>query len=175
MRKALILLFVLVSLAVNAQEVAGVSFGESYENCKKVLDKRFNNGEISYQYEKGKLNYFDITFANESFSRASFEFQVDDAGTYLNYACFEKYYELDEVKEAKNKRDRIFKLYIKKYKSGYSYIDSDGFKKYCIPYGEYDDFIYITVSKGKNRNGQMKYWTIVEYGPINFVNPTDEI
>lgn len=176
MRKVILLLLVAFSMIVKAQEVAGVSFGESYEKCKQVLDKRFNNGEDSYQREKGKLNYYDVTFANENFSRASFEFQVNDKGTYLNYARFEKYYELNEVQKAKEKRDRLFELYSQRYKQRYSYIDDeDGFKKYFFSYGKYDDFIYITTSKGKNRGGQMKYWTAIEYGPINIINPTDEI
>jgi len=57
--------------------VVGVQFGWSLSKCKSILDKRFNNGEDSYQLNKNVLTYYDIDFANETFNYVIFSFQND--------------------------------------------------------------------------------------------------
>lgn len=175
MRHFILLVFIFIFGNIKAQEVAGVSFGMSYEKCKEILDKKFNNGESSDQDESNKLNYNHVLFAGESFSSALFEFQSNTKGTYLNYISFQKRFNLNEVEEAKAARDRLFDLYSQKYGKGYSYIRNDGFKEYYFPYGNIGDFITIFTYKGKSLIGGMYIWTMVNYGPVNVINPTDEI
>ena len=67
--KRLFLLFctLLPFAAAMCQEVAGVRFGQSYQECKRSLDKKFNGGEASYQSEPNKLVYYDVTFGGGIF------------------------------------------------------------------------------------------------------------
>ena len=54
----------------------------------------------------------------------------------------------------------------------------DGFKYYIFghsPNNREDGFINIKTLKGETNGGEMKYWTVLRYGPVNFVNPSDEI
>ena len=175
MRHFILLVFIFIFGNIKAQEVAGVSFGMSYEQCKKILDKKFNNGDRSYQSESNKLRYCDILFAGESFNSVLFGFQSDTKGTYLNFISFQKRFDLNDVEYAKTVRDRLFDLYSQKYGEGSSFIRDDGFKQYYFPYGKIPDFIDITTSKGKSNGGKMFIWTIVNYGPIDVIKPTDEI
>lgn len=175
MRHFILLVFIFIFGNIKAQEVAGVSFGMSYEKCKEILDKKFNNGDRSYQDESNKLRYYDILFAGESFSSVLFEFQSNTKGTYLNFISFQKRFNLNEVEEAKAARDRLFDLYSQKYDKGLSFIRNDGFKEYYFPYGNIGDFIAIFTYKGKSLMGGMYIWTKVNYGPVNIIKPTDEI
>lgn len=175
MRHFILLVFIFIFGNIKAQEVAGVSFGMSYEKCKETLDKKFNNGDRSYQDESNKLRYYDILFAGETFNSLTCEFQSDKKGTYLNFISFQKRFNLNEVEEAKAARDRLFDLYSQKYGKGYSYIRNDGFKEYYFPYGNIGDFIAIFTYKGKSIGGKMYIWTMVDYGPVNIIKPTDEI
>lgn len=175
MRHFILLVFIFIFGNIKAQEVAGVSFGMSYEKCKEILDKKFNNGDRSYQSASNELNYYHVLFAGETFSSLTCAFQSDKKGTYLNFISFQKRFNLNEVEEAKAARDRLFDLYSQKYDNGHSYIRNDGFKEYYFPYGNIPFFINITTNKGESNGGRMYIWTLVNYGPINIINPTDEI
>ena len=175
MRHFIFIVFIFIFCNIKAQEVAGVSFGMSYEKCKETLDKKFNNGDRSYQDESNKLRYYDILFAGETFNSLTCEFQSDKKGTYLNFIYFEKRFDLNEVEYAKTVRDRLFDLYSQKYGEGSSFIRDDGFKQYYFPYGKIPDFIDIITYKGKSIGGGMYIWTTVFYGPVDTINPTDEI
>ena len=175
MRHFILLVFIFIFGNIQAQEVAGVSFGMSYKQCKAILDKKFNNGDRSYQSESNKLRYCDILFAGESFSSVLFEFQSDTKGTYLNFISFQKRFNLNKVEYAKAACDRLFDLYSQKYGKGLSYIRNDGFKEYYFPYGNIPDFITIMTHKGESNGGEMYIWTLVNYGPIDVINPTSEI
>lgn len=156
--------------------VAGVFFGESYEHAKKTLDKRFNGGEDSFQTEKNELNYYKVSFGGEYFDNAEFEFQTDGTLTYLSFIVFQKHFELNELKEAKEMRDRLSWTYYSKYKSIHEDIDDKGFKYYRLPKEDNGRFnITIALSKDKNKKGDMKYWVMVFYGPEYTIDPTDEI
>ena len=175
MRHFILLVFIFIFGNIKAQEVAGVSFGMSYEKCKEILDKKFNNGESSYQSASNELSYYDILFAGESFSSLTCKFQSDKKGTYLNFISFQKRFDLNDVEYAKTVRDRLFDLYSQKYGEGSSFIRNDGFKEYYFPYGNIGDFIAIFTYKGKSIGGGMYIWTMVNYGPVNIIKPTDEI
>lgn len=175
MRHFILLVFIFIFGNIKAQEVAGVSFGMSYEKCKEILDKKFNNGDRSYQSESNKLIYYDILFAGETFNSLTCKFQSDKKGTYLNSINFQKRFNLNEVEKAKAARDRLFDLYSQKYGKGTSYIRNDGFKDYYFPYGNNPFFITIMTYKGESIGGGMYIWTTVLYGPIDIINPTDEI
>lgn len=77
MRHFIFIVFIFIFCNIKAQEVAGVSFGMSYDQCKAILDKKFNNGKSSYQSESNKLSYYDVLFAGETFSSLTCKFQSD--------------------------------------------------------------------------------------------------
>ena len=127
--------------------VVGVRFGDNYTSCKRVLDKRFNGGRDSYQYSTNKLRYDDVSFAGERFDYVDFEFQVEGNATYLYFISFVSRFNLSSDEYAKQQRDRLYTVFLQKYEFRWSGTDKDGFK----------------------------YWTVLRYGPVNFVNPSDEI
>lgn len=158
--------------------VVGVEFGWSRSKCKSVLDKRFNNGEDSYQLNKKELVYYDIGFADETFNYVIFTFQNDGTYTYLSSILFNSRFDLDQAKYAKSQRDRLFNIFSSKYNYRWQGIDDDGFKYYVLgenPKNEKDGLIVISTGKGETNEGQIKLWTTVTYGPISFINVKDEI
>lgn len=183
MRKNLYLcvLFLLCVITLSAQSlptVVGVRFGDNYTSCKRVLDKRFNGGKDSYQTSPNKLTYNDVSFAGEQFDYVDFEFQVEGNATYLYYISFYSRFDLNSVEYAKRQRDRLYTVFSEKYDFRWSGTDEDGFKYYIFghsPNYREDGFINIGTSKSATKGGKMKYWTILSYGPVNFVNPSDEI
>lgn len=183
MKKALLVFIIAMlnlatSFAQSYPVVAGVEFGSTYENCKKVLDKRFNNGKESYQSTPNQIEYFNIEFGGEHFDYCTFYFQNDVNRTFLYYIEFVSSFALDEMQYAKDKRDRIYEAYLEKYPFRCQRKDEDGFLYYVLghnPLKEEDGFVVIEAFKDKTKAGNMKYWTKVFYGPVNFVKPTDEI
>lgn len=169
------------TLQLKAQDlpsVAGVTFGDSYANCKAKLDKRFNGGKVSYQSTANLLEYRDITFADEHFDYVEFKFQSNGETTYLSYISFVSSFDLSNASYAKNKRDRLLKLFSGKYEIRWDGINEDKFAYYVLgnnPNKPEDGFIVIDTNKSKNNGGQMKYWTTLSYGPVTFISPSDEI
>lgn len=159
--------------------VAGVKFGWSYSQCKQILDNRFNGGKISNQYVPNELYYNDVYFANEYFSYVRFRFQVDSSNnTYLSYISFFASFDINDTKNVKNKRDRLFNFYKEKYEFRWSDVDKDGWKYYVLGYDPFkieDGFVVIAASKMDTQAGVPKLWTELHYGPINFIDPQDEI
>jgi len=158
--------------------VVGVQFGWSLSKCKSILDKRFNNGEDSYQLNKNVLTYYDIDFANETFNYVIFSFQNDGTHTYLSSILFNSRFNLDQAKYAKGQRDRLFEVFSKKYNYRWQGTDDNGYKYYVLgedPKNKENGFIVISTGKGKTNKGETKLWTTVTYGPIPFINLNDEI
>ncbi len=177
----LCVLFLLCVIPLSAQSlptVVGVRFGDNYTSCKRVLDQRFNGGKDSYQNSTNKLTYYDVLFADEQFDYVNFEFQAEGNATYLYFISFFRSFNLSSVEYAKQQRDRLYTVFSEKYDFRWSGTGEDGFKYYIFghsPNNREDGFINIKTSKGKTRGGEMKYWTTLSYGPVNFVNPSDEI
>ena len=180
-RLIFIVIAIICTLQNVAQEmptVAGVTFGDSYGACKTKLDKRFNGGKESYQSTPNELTYFDIDFAGESFSYVSFFFQTNGSRTYLSAIRFYCRYSIEDIDYAKAKRDRLYKLFMDKYDFRWSGTDKNGLKYYVLghsPNDKKDGLVVIDVSKDRTKGGDMQYWTQIAYGPIDFINPTDEI
>lgn len=168
-----------ISFAQEMPSVAGVKFGWSYSQCKQILDNRFNGGNSSYQYVPNELYYYDIFFANEYFDYVRFRFQIDSSNnTYLNYVSFFASFDINDAKNVKDKRDRLFKFYNEKYDFRWSDVDKDGWKYYVLghdPFKFEDGFIVISANKINTQAGVLKLWTEIDYGPINFIDPQGEI
>lgn len=177
----LCVLFLLCVITLSAQSlptVVGVRFGDNYTSCKRVLDKRFNGGRDSYQNSTNKLTYYDVSFAGEQFDYVDFDFQVEGSATYLYSIFFASRFNLNSAEYAKRQRDRLYTVFLEKYDFRWSGTDKDGFKYYIFghsPNNREDGFINIRTSKGETKGGEMKYWTTLSYGPVNFVNLSDEI
>lgn len=177
----LCVLFLLCVIPLSAQSlptVVGVRFGDNYTSCKRVLDQRFNGGKDSYQNSTNKLTYYDVSFAGEQFDYVDFDFQVEGSATYLYSIFFASRFNLNSAEYAKRQRDRLYTIFLEKYDFRWSGTDKDGFKYYIFghsPNNREDGFINIRTSKGETKGGEMKYWTTLSYGPVNFVNLSDEI
>ena len=182
MKKLLFILFLAlcktISVAQPRPSVAGVTFGDNYISCKSKLDKRFNGDNNSYQLTANMLRYRDITFADEHFDYVEFKFQSNDKITYLSSITFVSSFDLEDADYAKKKRDRLLKLFSEKYEIRWDGINEDKFAYYVLGYNprkKEDGFIVIDTYKGKNNGGETKCWTTLNYGPVNFINPSDEI
>lgn len=174
----LMLAFVSLGRAQGLPSVAGVTFGSRYSACKTILDKRFNGGKDSYQNSTNKLTYNDVSFAGEQFDYVNFEFQVEGSATYLCAIFFARSFNLNSAEYAIQQRDRLYTVFSEKYDFRWSGTDKDGFKYYIFghsPNNREDGFINIETSKDETKGGKMKYWTTLSYGPVNFVNPSNEI
>lgn len=174
----IILILCCTYLQAQPPTVAGVQFGTSYEQAKPILDRRFNGGDVSYQLEKNRLTYYNVEFAGENFTYAEFEFQVNAFNTYLSYVTFYKSYSLSESALAKDKRDRLYAEFCKKYPFRWENINKDNYKVYVFGHNYFnaaDGFIVISVYKGENKKGVTKLWTSIAYICNGFVNTQDEI
>lgn len=174
----LMLTFASLGKTQGLPSVAGVTFGSRYSACKTILDQRFNGGKDSYQNSPTMLTYYDISFAGEQFDYVNFEFQVEGNATYLYYISFLRSFNLSSAEYAIQQRDRLYTVFSEKYDFRWSGTDKDGFKYYIFghsPNNREDGFINIETSKDETKGGKMKYWTTLSYGPVNFVNPSNEI
>lgn len=167
-------------VAETLPSVAGVTFGNSYDTCKSILDKRFNRGEKSYHLSASRLTYYNISFAGEEFDYVDFIFQSEGTRTYLSQVQFSCGFSLtsNSLEDAKSMRDRLYKTFSEKYEFRWSGTNKDGFKYYVLGYSPNDDndgFVVIGVYKAETKGGTMKYWAEVSYGPVNFIDSTDEI
>ncbi|MCD7721761.1 MAG: hypothetical protein LUI09_05980 [Prevotellaceae bacterium] len=175
------LLFIVACMPLSARDmpaIAGVSFGSSYQSCKDFLDRRFNGGKSSYQSDANRLTYYEVEFGGQYYSYVEFEFQTDGYSTFLSYIEFDIRYEVSEVEAAKKKRDALYAIYSNKYDFRWDGTTDDGFKYYILghdPLSYENGFVGIGITKAKTKAGDMKIWVNVSYGPVNFINPIDEI
>ncbi len=64
-------------------EVCGVKFGDSYENCFSILNRKY--GTYSKEgSDKQRMLYENISYAGEFFDLAWFEFEYDSNSSYLS-------------------------------------------------------------------------------------------
>ena len=162
------------ALAQDMPRIAGVKFGSSYSVCKEKFDNRVNRGIISEQKSQNMLKYSLVNFADMFFDRAIFGFQTDTEGvTYLNSADFMIYYDINDSENAKKKRDELFEFYKSKYKVRWSDTNKEGWKYYVLgndPVSPENGLVAISIIQMPRC-----LYVNVGYGPINFVNPLDEI
>ncbi len=176
----LISIMMVLALGAKAQQmpsVAGVTFGWSYEQCKLLLDAKFNDGNPSVQYESNELTYNDITLGGIHYDYATFYFETDGTRDYLFYITLYESFDLSDSSSADKSLDKIRALYGRKYdyrwKGGN---DSDSFYIYGHdPIHANEGFVQIGKMKDETRGGDMKLWIYVYYGPIHIVDPIDEI
>jgi hypothetical protein len=167
------------ALKINAQlpTVSGVRFGMSYEECKAILDKKYNNGNDSYQLTPNSLTYYKVTFGGHYFRYIEFTFQKSNK-SYLSR--INAYYDVDfgEQKDLQEYQLRILEEYKQKYTYRWETTNDDGFKNYVLgenPFNKKDGFISISIYEAKNNDGEKRLWLNIDYGPVNFINPNDEI
>ncbi|MCD8296489.1 MAG: hypothetical protein LUC88_02845 [Prevotella sp.] len=181
MKKLFFIFLLLCSICTKAQEmpsVASVTFGWSYEKCKEILDKKYNGGENSLQFEANKLTYYNVTFGNEHFDYVEFYFQSDAKNTYLYIIMFTTSFNDTEYVLLKAKKDRLYNMYNQKYGLRWEGTNDDGCNYYTFghnPINDENGFVLMNEFKGTNNAGDQRLWLSIGYGPVNFVNPEDEI
>lgn len=182
MKRIIFFIFLLIcELSSNAQtmpSVAGVTFGQSYENCKSILDKQYNNGETSYQLTANELHYTDIRFGGSYFDYVEFDFQVVGGVSHLCRIEFVSRFDLSDSKMAKAQRDALLDTFKDKYEFRWDGKNDDGYVYYVLghnPVKTEDGFVVIQTYKGKSNGGKLFLWTTVTYGPVYTIDPTDEI
>lgn len=179
MKNLIVFIFLLVSvLCTNAQNmpsVAGVTFGQSYDRCKSILDSKYNNGGESYQITANKLRYNDIRFGGSYFDYVDFDFQPTCG---LCMIKFVSRFNLSESKYAKSQRDALLNTFREKYELRWDGTNDDGYRYYVLghnPKKPDDGFVVIETYKGPSNSGKLFLWTTVTYGPVYTVDVKDEI
>ena len=173
--KRLFMIFLLFISSISSYsyefKIAGCYKWQLYSSCKKILDRRFNDGEESYQSNKKNISYYDITFGDVRYDIAEFHFEQ----SHLVGASFYMYLEPNEVSKAKTCRDYIYNKYFgrDKYVASHEFTNDDGFKCYELLakadgpnfYQLKDDDLeaYITVSRDKKRRGEKKLYVGIYY------------
>lgn len=172
------LILVLSAYSQTTPAAAGVSFGESYEQCKETLDVRFNNGKESYQLTANELSYRNIQFGGTSFDYVDFDFQATGGQSRLCKITFVSRFNLSDSKYAKGQRDKLFATFREKYEFRWDGVNDDGYAYYVLghnPKEPEDGLIVIETWKGRSNGGEMFLWTSLTYGPVYMVDVKDEI
>lgn len=164
------LTFSLLALCSFAQgeicrEICGAKFGDSYTNVKSILERKFGEPN-SWDVEKTRIIYRDVSYGGMYFSTVVFKFQYSSVGlSYFNRCIMIS--EVKTAKEAISKRDRIKTILAKKYKM-IEAIDDNGFKCYgggMSPQQEDYGFI-IDVIKYDDET----YAARLDYGPYQYID-----
>ena len=169
------------ALQIVAQEmpkVAGVEFGWPYSKCKRILDNKFNGCDDSYQLEKNRLEYRNISFAGSNFDYVDFYFEANENATYLSTIRFVSGYDLDDLSSAKLQLEDLRKVYSEKYEFRWSKTDDQKLPCYVFghnPREQEKGLVVISIEKIKNGKGDMRYWTMITYIVSGFVKLTDDI
>ncbi len=160
-----------------SQKISNVQFGWSYEQCKSVLDRKYNNGEYSTQSKPyHQLEYYEVYFGGIAYDFAHFGFESNGIDSYLTSIDFYSSWNIYESTSAKNKLARIIELYKRKYRllnkthndSGY---DTYTFNELGSPY-----FINIELKRAESKGGATRLYLMVSYFITKeHINPLDEI
>ncbi|RGN83057.1 hypothetical protein [Segatella copri] len=130
MKKLLFLLYlVCLPIAILAQDsVLGINFGNSYSSVKASLENRY--GTLSVMEDKGTLRVFDISVGDYIFNMGEFDFQYSGSNSYFYYAEFQKNFSVNAPQQAKNFRENLRLTLSKKYTTGYTWINEQGYQCY---------------------------------------------
>ena len=183
--KQFLLIFALFApVAMQAQtEACGVEFGSSYDDARKILDRKFGDArEIS----NGRiLSYSDVRYAGYTWDRIEFEFQFDGNASYC-IAC-QMQRTCSDLKTAEKLRDALQAKMADKYEMN-EFTDSDGIVYYKGGQSPTDRRDYgFKLHIVKNFNGHLDiladvlndllgepvidaYAVILTYGPYSYVN-----
>ncbi len=163
--------------AVQDLRVAGVELGWSYEKCKPILDNKFNGGDDSYQFDKGRtLKYRDVHLGGQYYETVEFDFVNNGYDTFLNYVIFSSSWERYDRANAENKLKSVVDLYSQKYNLLKHNVSEDGFDEYFYGDIEAEFFITVKLLMGETNGGDTRIFLWVVYGTTkSFVNPLDEI
>lgn len=147
------------------REICGAKFGDSYANVKNILERKFGEPN-SWDIDKTRIIYRDVSYGGMYFSTVHFKFQYSSSGfSYFNRCIMVS----DEktAKEAISKRDTIKSVLAKKYKITEA-TDDNGFK--CYGGGEspqQDDFGFC-IDVIKYDDGT--YGARLDYGPYQYID-----
>lgn len=171
------LMFSLTFLPISAQvSVLGIDFGKSYEVVKEQLCNRY--GKYNVYEDNGSLEIYNLKMGDYTFDIGTFDFQYSGNNSFFYYARFQMIFKLNESSKAKELRDNLSSTLGKKYRCGYMWTNEQGYRcySYALP-GEdparnpiCDLYVQKAASKSK---GDFLY-VILQYGPIHFINETDD-
>lgn len=156
-------------------EVCGVTFGGSYWFIEKELSKKY--GEKSVYSDRNEIKYYDFHMGNYVFDSAKFCFEYDNDGvSYFNYATFSSNFGLDQYDKAKDLQKSLYITLVRKYGLVHSCIDDNGEVMYFCGDHPYSDrnLIILYLEKNKSVGGDWLYYVTLSYGPINFVDETED-
>lgn len=182
MKKILLLFFCILAQICSAQEqtfeefyesqfcrsVCGVKFGDSYENVKSSLEKKYGSPNALYT-DEDNIVYLYKSYCGILFSVIDFSFQRDEKGSYLNQCvmCIN----CRTAQDAKEKREKIWSKIKGKYSPWNEGVDKNGFKYYSggiSPIGYEDGFCVDIVKYSEPVDGYL-YYARIMYGPYNYV------
>lgn len=161
-----------------AQSVLNIPFGMSYNYVKNTLVNRL--GESKVLEHKENILISDFYMGDIKFDYGKFEFQRDAKESYFSRAYFEIRLSLNEIDAAARIRDHLFEQYIKdKYADDYinSYINKQNFKCYTFGIDPKDNnkaLAVLAISKSKGKDGIMRLYLTLDYGPIFYLNNAND-
>ena len=164
-------------------EACGVKFGSSYEEARKILDRKFGD---AHESSKGRiLTYSDVRYAGYTWDRIVFEFQFDGNSSYC-IAC-QMQRTCADLKTAEKLRDALQAKMADKYEMN-EFTDSDGVVYYKGGQSPTDKRDYgFKLHIARNYNGHLDiladvlhdllgepvidvYAVVLAYGPYSYVN-----
>lgn len=160
-----------------AQSVLNIPFGMSYDYVKTALGNRF--GDFKVSEIGGDLIISDFYMGDVKFDYGRFEFQRNIKVSYFSRAYFEIRFHLNEVQSAKNIRDYLFNYIKEKYADDYvnSYTNEQGFKCYVFgtnPKNEDKILADLSIGKLRGKDGRMRLYLTLDYGPIFYLNNAND-
>lgn len=177
MKKILVIAsIVMLSLQAHSQSVMGINFGSSEDEVYQALETRFNSYEIDKS--KGKIELLlEFNIGDVNFHYGSFEFQRRGEESYFNYAHFEKHYTVNNVQSAIIEREYIRDVIYSKYKEIRRYKNSQGYYCYLFGTNPKNENRYlgeITLSKLKGKDGKVRLYLFLNYGPIYYIDKNSD-
>lgn len=167
----MVLMFWNVSEGQTVKSVAGIEFGTDKQTAISDLIDHFG---YDYKEEGDAIIFYNVTIGGIYYDFANFYFRYSKFVS----ADFYSAYTLSKVNDAKDKRESIYNVYIKKYFVVEERTNEAGFKYYVIGASVYKDDnhypIMIYISKSESKGGDMFYYVHTKYYP-HLLDYTDEI
>lgn len=144
--------------------VCGIALGTPKDEALSILRDRF--GYSAVREDVGNIEIHDGAVGGIHYKYLTFNFAWVNGASKFNGAFFSTPYELNEEKDAIEKRDLIKSVYEQKYTIK-EYVNDDGFKSYYFGNGNIVNGA-ISIFKGKSEDGIIRLHTTVIYiGPYN--------
>lgn len=177
MYRLLFILLLFIMPYSYSQQVLGIKFGSTYEDVKKMLEKRY--GFYNVYDDNGILWLADAPVGDFHFDILNFEFQRQDNRSYFYYSRFSMFFAIDETELACKTIKSIWNDIKHKYANQYieEYFNDDGFKCYKFGINPLDEdrvLGVLSLKQGIGNDGKKRLYLHLDYGPIYYIDKTSD-